>query len=214
MTDSTAPGAPRELRHLAALEALAVVAVLIAPRAASVPVVLPLLVLATVSRWLRRRDWASLMRRAPMVALTSVGAGLAALAAAIVAGTPVVEALSGRGVEWSVYPIVRGDPANLAVVALVVVAMSAATEAALRGWIVDRMLELSPGPATLPIAVGAVVEAAITDGGVGARFGGAVFGAGLGILYVASGRNLVAPICARVGFALGALVLEAMQWIG
>lgn len=214
MSESSEPQAPRALGHLATLEALAVVAVLLAPRAPSLPVVVPLLVLATVSRWLRRRDWASLLRFEPMVAATSVGVGLAALIAALVAGTPVVEALSGRGVEWSVYPIVRGDPANLAVVALVVVAMSAATEAALRGWLVDRMLELSPGPATLPIAVGAVVEAAITDGGIGARFGGAVFGAGLGILYVASGRNLVAPICARVSFALGALVLEAMQWIG
>ena len=36
----------------------------------------------------------------------------------------------------------------------------------------------------------------------------------LGWLYVASGRNLAVPICARLAFQLGATVLESLRLVG
>jgi len=38
-----------------------------------------------------------------------------------------------------------------------------------------------------------------------------VFGIGLGWIYVAGGRSVVAPICARLVFSLGALLLDGLQ---
>ena len=67
--------------------------------------------------------------------------------------------------------------------------------------IVERLLELSPGPPLLPIAVGALAEAVVSPGDLAARFGAALFGAGLGALYVTGGRSVVAPICARLRFS-------------
>jgi hypothetical protein len=40
------------------------------------------------------------------------------------------------------------------------------------------------------------------------------FGAGLGWIYVAAGRNAAASIGARVAFSLAAVVLEGLQIIG
>jgi hypothetical protein len=76
------------------------------------------------------------------------------------------------------------------------------------------VLELSPGPAVLPVLVGAIAEALVTPGDLAARIGGGVFGAGLGWLHVAAGRSVVAPICARLAFGLGAVALEALRVIG
>ena len=95
-----------------------------------------------------------------------------------------------------------------------VAATAIAVELALRGWIVERVLELSPGPVVLPVLVGAFAEALITPGDLAARLGGGLFGAGLGWMYVASGRSVLAPVCARLVFELGVLLLEAMRLVG
>ncbi len=178
------------------------------------PVALPLLVVASLSRWLRGRTWSELLHAGSGRAAVSFAAGLAALALAVIAGAPFVELMSGRTVEWSAFPIVRGSPSGLALVALIVIAMAIASELALRGWIVERVLELSPGPSVLPVLVGAIAEAVITPGDLASRIGAGVFGVGLGSLYVAAGRSVLAPICARLAFSLGAVVLEALRVIG
>ena len=208
------PGTPRELRNLVPFEVAAVLALAIAPLPEPMPVALPLLVVASLSRWLRGRTWSELLHAGNGRAAVSLAAGLAALAIAVVAGAPFVELMSGRTVEWSAFPIVRGNPSQLALVALIVIAMAIASELALRGWIVERVLELSPGPSILPVLVGAIAEAVITPGDLAARIGAGVFGAGLGSLYVAAGRSVLAPICARLAFGLGAVVLEALRVIG
>jgi hypothetical protein len=154
------------------------------------------------------------MRADRWTVAVGASAGLAALAAALVAGTPFVEQMSGRAVEWSAFPVVRGSASQLVVVALIVIAMAIASELALRGWIVERMLELSPGPPVLPVLVGAIVEALVTPGDLAVRIGAGVFGAGLGWIYVAAGRNVVAPICASSAFGLAAVTLEALRVIG
>jgi hypothetical protein len=205
---------PRELRSLVPFEVAAVLALAIAPLPESVPIALPLLVVASLSRWLRGRTWSELLHAGSGRAAVSLAAGLAALALAVIAGAPFVELMSGRTVEWSAFPIVRGNPSQLALVALIVIAMAIASELALRGWIVERVLELSPGPSVLPVLVGAVAEALLTPGDLAMRIGAGAFGAGLGTLYVAAGRSVLAPICARLAFGLGAIVLEALRVIG
>lgn len=205
---------PRALRELVVFEIAAVLALAVAPLPDTMPVALPLLVVATVSRWIRRRDWSQLLRADGWTAVVGGAAGLVALAIAVVAGTPFVEAMSGRGVEWSAFPVVRGSGSQLVLVALIVIAMAIASELALRGWIVERMLELSPGPPVLPVLVGAIAEAVVTPGDLAVRIGAGVFGAGLGWIYVAGGRTVVASICARSAFGLAAVVLEALRLIG
>lgn len=210
----SAPVEPRELRSLVPFEVAAVLALAIVPLPEVVPVALPLVVVATASRWARRRDWGQLLVAERWTAPIGAAAGLIALAIAFAVGAPIVEAMSGRAVEWSAFPIVHGSASQLVLVALIVVAMVIATELALRGWIVERVLELSPGPGVLPVLVGAIAEALVTPGDAAVRIGAALFGAGLGWIYVAAGRSLVAPICARLAFVLGAVVLEALRIVG
>jgi hypothetical protein len=220
---------PREARSLVPLEVVAVLAIAAAPLPALVPAVLPLLVAGSLSRWVRGRSWADVVRGGwtstgdPVAAdpgawrnrlAAGALAGLAAVAVAVVAGGPVVEALALRSVEWSSYPVVRGDASRFAMVAVYVTVSAVAAELALRGWIVERVLELSPGPPILPVLAGAFAEALITPGDLAARIGGGLFGAGLGWMYAAGGRSVVAPICARIVFQLGVLLLEAMRLVG
>ena len=205
------PGDPRELRSLVPFEVAAVLAVAVAPLPEVMPVALPLVVLATASRWLRRRSWDQLLQSSRGMAAVGFAAGLAGLLIALVVGTPFVEAMSGRAVEWSAFPIVRGNVSQGVLVSLIVIAMAVATELALRGWIVERVLELSPGPPILPVLVGAIAEGLVTRGDLAVRVGAALIGIGMGWMYVAAGRSLAAPICARVAFALGAVGLEALR---
>jgi hypothetical protein len=99
-------------------------------------------------------------------------------------------------------------------------ASALAGELALRGWLVERVLELAEGDASrvdvrvLAVLAGAFAEAVVTPGEVAARLGAAGFGAALGWMYVAGGRSVVAPICARAAFVLGALLLEALRVVG
>jgi hypothetical protein len=208
------PATPRELRPLVPFEVAAVLALAVAPLPEPMPVALPLLLVASLSRWLRGRTWSELLHAGNGRAAVSLAAGVAALAVAVLAGAPFVELMSGRAVEWSAFPIVRGDATALALIALIVIAVAIASELALRGWIVERVLELSPGPSILPVLVGAIAEAVITPGDLASRIGAGAFGVGLGALHVAAGRSVLAPICARIAFGLGAVVLEALRVIG
>jgi hypothetical protein len=203
---------PRELRGLVPVEIVAVLACAIAPLPDVVPVALPLLVVATASRWIRGRSWAEVARGRG--AAIGFGVGIAAVAIAVVLGTPVIEATSGRAVEWSQHPIVRGNTSLMVMVILHAGVAALAAELALRGWIVERVLELSPGPPVLPVLVGAFAEAIVSPGDIAARIGAGVFGIGLGWMYVAGGRSVVAPICARVAFAVGVVVLESLRVVG
>lgn len=193
----------RELRSLAPLEALAIAALAIAPLGDTFPIALPLLVTATASRWLRRRAWREVVG-SPRVMLPSALAGALALAIA----TPLHGAFSVTAVDWWVVPALHGELAQLVLATSALAASAIALELALRGWIIERMLELSPGPPALPIAVAALAEALVTAGPVASRIGVALFGAGLGLLYVASGRNVLAPIAARVAFVACAIIAE------
>lgn len=178
------------------------------------PFSLPLLVVASLARWLRKRSWTEVVAGGASHAAIGAAVGVAALGLAIVLGTPLVEAVSDRAVEWSQFGMVRGDPTQLLVFSVFMAMAAVAAELALRGWIVERVLELAPGPPALPILIGAIAEALLVPGGIGVRIGAAIFGIGLGWIYVAGGRSVVAPICARVVFSVGALLLEGFKIIG
>jgi hypothetical protein len=120
-------------------------------------------------------------------------AGLVALAAA--------ELASGG---WSEYPMVEGSPGQALAVCVLVGCLAFAAEIVLRGWILERVRGLG-APVLVAVLAASAVEALIMPGGIGAG----VFGAGLGLMYVRGG--LRAPVCARVVFACGAVLLEALK---
>lgn len=186
------------------------IAIAAAPWPAIVPIALPLLVAATASRWVRGRAWAEVTANGTWArAGVGVLAGLVALAVAIVVlrGDDGLSDLSGRSNAITV----RGN-STVAIAVIVHVAVTAiAAELALRGWIVERVLELSPGSPVLPVLIGSLAEAIVTPGELATRLAAAVFGAGLGWLYVAGGRSAVAPICARASFQCGAVAIEALR---
>ncbi|HUJ62934.1 MAG TPA: CPBP family glutamic-type intramembrane protease [Kofleriaceae bacterium] len=205
-------GPARPMRGLVPLELAALVGIALVPM--PIPRAIPLLGVASVSRWLRGHSWGEVMHGRRDQAGIAALAGVVALVLALAVGTPVIELVSGRDVEWSQFPIVRGSAAQLFSVGLIVVLGVVAMELVLRGWVVERVLELRRGSAALAVAVGALAEAAIVDGDVVARAGGLVFGIALGWLYIAARRSAVAPICARLTFSLIAIVLEALRLIG
>ena len=201
----------RELRNLVPVE----VAVVIAAAVVSlpVPVVVPLLIAASISLWLRGRSWSGVVKGPALYAAIGAVAGGLALGLALVVSTPLLEAITDYAVQWSMYPIVRGSGAQAIMVAIVVGVSAVAAELVLRGWIVERVLELRGHP-VLAIVIGAIAEALLSDGDLTMRLGAGLFGLGLGWMYVAAGRSVVAPICARLVFSLGALALEAARVVG
>ncbi len=199
---------PRELRNIVPVEVAIVVAAAVVPM--PVPAVVPLLVAASLSLWLRGRSWAHVAKGPALYAAIGAVAGVLALAIALLVSTPLLEAISDYAVQWSMYPIVRGSGAQAIMVAIVVGISAVAAELVLRGWIVERVLELRGHP-VIAVLVGAFAEALLTDGDLAMRLGAGIFGAGLGWMYIAAGRSVIAPVCARLVFALGALALEALR---
>jgi hypothetical protein len=195
---------PRALRTIVPVEILAVIAIAIAPLPDLMPVALPLFVAGTISRWVRGRALAEVRPGAKQH--LAIGAAVGAVAVAVVA------ILAGG--EMSQHGIARGSLQMAMVVALVTAATAFAMEMALRGWLVERVLELTPGSPVLPVLLGAFAEAIVTPGDSGERIGAGIMGAGLGWLYVASGRSVVAPITARIVYQLGTVVLAALKLVG
>jgi hypothetical protein len=204
-------------RELVPFEVAAVLGVAIAWTIASpgLPAAVPLVIAASASRYLRGGSWSELMRGGNDQLLVGAVAGGAALVVAVLVATPAVEAIADRSVEWSAFPVVRGSAVRAGTVAVLVAALSVASELAMRGWIVERVAELSRRSSrVMPVLVGAIAEAAVTSGDAATRLGAAAFGAGLSWLYFAAGRSLTAPIAARVAFQLGAVLLEAFRVVG
>lgn len=202
---------PRPLRSLVPVEVAVIVAA--AAVALPVPIVVPLLIIASVSAWLRGRSWADVIKGPPLYAAIGAVAGAAALVLALLVATPVLEAITDYAIQWSMYPIARGSGAQAIMVAIVVGISALAAELVLRGWIVERVLELVGHPVPAILA-GAIAEALLADGDVAMRIGAGTFGLGLGWMYLAAGRSIVAPLCARLVFSLGAVGLEATRIVG
>jgi hypothetical protein len=201
----------REMRSLVPFEVAVVVAAALIPL--PVPAVVPLLIFASISLWLRGHSWAGVIKGPALYAAIGTVAGGAALVLALVVSTPLLEAISDYAVQWSMYPVVRGSGGTAIMIAIVVGVSAVATELVLRGWLVERVLELRGHP-VLAILAGAIAEALLTEGDVAMRIGAGVFAIGCGWMYIAGGRSVVAPVCARLVFTLGAVLLEALRVIG
>jgi hypothetical protein len=194
------------------MELVALVAIGVVPLPEAIPRAILLLAVASLARWVRGKSWAELVRGPSAFAGIGAVACAAALVLAVVIGTPAIEALTGRGVEWSQHPIVRGSGQQLFAMATLVGFSALASELALRGWVVERVLELGGGK-EMAVMIGGFAEMIVTDGEFAARLGAGCFGFALGWMYVAAGRSVVAPVCARVAFVLGALLLEALRLV-
>jgi hypothetical protein len=182
-----------------------------------VTVLVALLAVASVTLWLRGKSWALVVKGPALYAAIGAAAGLAALVLALVVATPLLEGVTDAAVQWSMYPVARGSAAQAIMVAIVVGVGALAAELVLRGFIVETVLDLAGhrhGARVLAIVTGAIAEVLLSEGDVAMRIGAGVFGLGLGWMYIAGGRSVVAPLCARLVFSLGAVALEALQWIG
>ncbi len=202
------------MRGLVPAEIAIVLVLAIVPLWDQVPLAIPLVVAASIAKWVRGASWGDVSSANGFHLLVGLGAGIAGLVLALIGGTPIVEALTSRGVEWSTYAIVRGNFAMVGGVVIFVAMVSLCTEAALRGWIVDRVLELAPAQKVLAVLVGAFAEAIVTPGDATVRIGAAIFGIGLGWMYVAAKRNMVVTIVARMTFTISLVILEGMRVIG
>jgi len=208
----------RELRQLVPFAIAIVLAIAALPLPAAIPIVLPLVIAAAISRAMRGRTWNEVSHGGASRAAIGALAGGAALAFAAVIGTQSLVVLYSGQAGDHVLAITdlagATQGVSVIVVGTIALAMIAfATELALRGWIVERVLELSPGAPTLPILVGAIAEALVTPGDPPTRIAAAIFGAGLGWIYVAGGRSVVAPAFARIVFQCGAFLLEALRLV-
>ncbi len=204
--------APRQMRGLVPFE----VAVVLAAALVSlpVPVVIPLLAAASLSLWVRGRSFGNVTSTPLLYGAVGALAGVVALVLAVALGTPLVERATDEAVQWSMYPIVRGSAMTFVTIGFIVGISAVAAELALRGWIVERVLELSRGNVVLAILIGAFAEALVSPGGLSARIGAGLFGIALGWMYVASGCRVMPPILARLVFSIGALGLEAVRVVG
>ncbi len=227
------------MRGLVPVEIAIVLAIAIVPWPDPLPLAIPLVMAASLAKWIRGASWSDVGAANGFHALVGLAAGIAGLLLALIAGTPLVESLTARAVEWSTNAVVRGNFAMLGGVVIYAAMVSACMEAALRGWIVERVLELStsrgstvlasreglaspartsreglpPSPAhvVLAVLVGAFAEALVTQGDLTVRIGAAIWGIGLGWIYVAAKRNVIAPMLARMTFAVVLVVLEGMR---
>lgn len=164
-------------------------------------------------RWFEARD---LGDGAGWAALGGVLVGLAGLAAAWAIAPGVLD-VTGRAVEWSTDPVVRGSASLAATLMVVTIAFGLAAELVFRRWLLDRVaaaVVASGEPRRVGLAAGvlvaAVIEAAVSPGD-GLRVGTALMAGGLGAVYVTSGGRLVACLGARLAFELGAIAVQALR---
>jgi hypothetical protein len=192
------------------VEALAIAATAIIPL--PVPAQIPLLSVASISLWVRGGSWSPRFATNRLRVVVGIAVGAAALALAFGVIGPALEAGAGAMIVWTQWGVVRGNVAAAIPVAIVVAALVVATEMILRGWIVERVLELASGwPGRIAaVAIAAGIEAIFLATPENA-FGAMLFGAALGSIYLSSGRSLVAPIAARLVFELGIVVLEVAR---
>ncbi len=206
-----------ERRGLVPIEICAVLAAAILaswdpPLLGAMPIMLPLMVVASIARWACGKSFGEVVRGPASYLGIAALAGLGALILALALGTPIAEAMSDRPVVWASFPLVRGNPSALWTFGVIVTALAAASELVLRAWMVERVLELG-GSTAMAIVVGAIAEALLVSGPIQARLGGFVIGIALGWMYVAAGRNVAVTIVARLAFGLGALALEMLEWV-
>lgn len=177
-----------------------------------VPAAIPLLVLASVSLWLRDKGFAQVGLVATPRAWPHFAIGVVLGVAGFVAASAVLGPagrFAGLAIDFNHLPPVRGNGAVLLSALVLAWASALAAEMVFRGYVLDRLLgdlRLSPIAA---VVIAAVVYGWVLapgqdpgqDPGTIARFAGAaLMGVGYGALYFAGRRNLILPIAFHGAF--------------
>ena len=165
-----------------------------------------LLALAWVSLALRGVRWRDLGVAAgptwPRWLLVGLAAGVAMEGLELVVTQPVLTALTGQGPDLSDFAILKGNVAMLALaIGLSWTLAAIGEELVWRAWILNRLGDLfGPGrwswAAALALMSGAF-GLAHADQGITGVIENTLNGAMLGGLYLATGRNLIAPVVAH-----------------
>jgi membrane protease YdiL (CAAX protease family) len=207
-TPDSAAAAPSLVRDLrAAIAVAAAIAALLLPLPGSIPALIPLVAIASLSLWLEGTAWSAVGLRAAisfrLEAAVGSACGLAALAAGVWLFAP------GLGITgFNAAPEVRGNGAFLVSALTIAWATAFAAEMLFRGWLF-RLVEEAALRHRLPpaaaIAWGVLASAAfqvavLDPGGPVAAFGAFLAAIGYAALYLGSGRSLVAPIACRGAF--------------
>ena len=170
-------------------------------------IALPLMLAVAMVIYAERKIWAAIaLRRGPNVVgpwglLQSFADGLK-----VFLKETIIPTSANKGL-FLIAPIVTFT------VALIVAVGCLASELVFRAFLVELGHEFTKNYA-VAVVVAALAEALLAEGDPAVRVGAGVFSVGLGWMYVASGRSILAPLCARLVFSLGALVLEALRVIG
>jgi gamma-glutamylcyclotransferase len=186
---------------IVAVELLAIGAVglieLPVPRAA------PLLVLASLSLWIRDRSWTDAGLRAD-----PGWAGLAAAGLVVGAASQLVISIAAGGPVQE-QAVAQAGLTAASMVLLLQVAAAFASEMVFRGFLIERLEQVASKDAA--IAISAIAFAWIAGGGVLAFGGALVAGLGYALLYIAGGRTLVLPIAVHIGFEATAIVIGVLS---
>jgi membrane protease YdiL (CAAX protease family) len=134
--------------------------------------------------------------------LVGLGAGIAMEALELFITQPALTALTGQGPDLSDFAILKGNVALFALaVGLSWTLAAVGEELVWRGWILNRLRELFGASRWSWGAALAVMSAAFglahADQGITGVIENTLNGALLGGLYLAAGRNLIAPVVAH-----------------
>lgn len=184
-----------------------------------VPTFIPLLVLASLSLWLRSASWGAMVDSGEHLG-TDVAFGVLAGVGAQLA----LWLVFGSALDLNTMPVVRGNFTVL-VTALIITWVGAAIagEMLFRGYLIDRVRSAlgalggefadpdSPGAVTLATMVAALFFGwHVADGSVHTFLGGTLAGLGYGVLYWTR-KSLVLPIAVHAGFESTILVLNYLR---
>ena len=176
-------------------------------------ILIVLVVATSAERWLRGKSWfEDELLPAPEAILGGAIVGAVALALAVLAATPLLEAITPRSIEWTQITAIRGNASFVLMAALLAAGGAAAAELVFRRWAVERLRELGV-PALVAVLVAALAEAVATPGNLLARGGAALAGAGTGLVYLCAGRRLAAAIACRAVFDVGAILLVGLRLV-
>lgn len=205
----------KKLVPLAELGAFAAIIALPLP----VPTFIPLLVLASVSLWVRADSWGAMVDSVEHVRI-DIATGLAIGTL----GQLGLWLMFGSGLDLNTMPVVRGN-LSLLITALIITWAGAAiaSEMLFRGYLIRRVSDLlgafggefsdrdSPGTVTLATMVAALLFGwHVSDGSMHTFVGGTIAGLGYGVLYW-SRKSLILPIAVHGAFESTVLVLGYLR---
>lgn len=186
-----------------------------------VSVMLPLLVLASVALWARKRSWIEvgfdITDDFVHLAMMGLVLGAAAQLFNVAVLKPELESLTGRAVELNHMPPLRGNASVLVNAVILTWGFVVATEMVFRGYLIDRVAALVKDKGVAH-GVGVVVSAGLYAWAVGGGrlegvVGAFIAGVGYGYLYLAAGRQLVLPIAFAAAFETVGLVAIYLKMI-